>query len=107
MRRAGHKMKLLEQFTGIDDANLGLLVLYKGKQKLDNESTLREASVHLGDILFLRVLNDFDDPDAEDVRLADVFSNSDVVKKKKPRVERGFQGSVFQSAVTRKSTSPM
>ena len=26
------KMKLLEQFTGIDDANLGLLVLYKGKQ---------------------------------------------------------------------------
>ena len=48
----------------------------------------------------LRVLNDFDDPDAEDVRLADVFSNSDVVKKK-PRVERGFQGSVFQSAVTR------
>ena len=101
------KMKLLEQFTGIDDANLGLLVLYKGKQKLDNESTLREASVHLGDVLFLRVLNDFDDPDAEDVRLADVFSNSDVVKKKKPRVERGFQGSVFQSAVTRKSTSPM
>ena len=35
---------MLEQFTGIDDANLGLLVLYKGKQKLDNESTLREAS---------------------------------------------------------------
>jgi ubiquitin C-terminal hydrolase len=98
------KMKLLEQFTEIDDTNLGLLVLYKGKQKLDNESTLRESRIRLGDVLLLRVLDDFDDPDAEDLQLADVFSNSDV-KKKESRVERGFQGSVFQSAVKKKSVT--
>ena len=56
------KMKLLEHFTSIDDTNLGLMILYKGSLKLDNESTLRECKVRLGDTLFLRVLDDSDDP---------------------------------------------
>ena len=56
------KMKLLEHFTSIDDTNLGLMILYKGYQKLDNESTLSECNVRLGDTLLLRVLHDSDDP---------------------------------------------
>ena len=55
-------MKLLEHFTSIDDTNLGLMILYKGCQKLDNESTLSECNVRLGDTLFLRVLHDSGDP---------------------------------------------
>ena len=55
-------MKLLEHFTSIDDTNLGLMILYKGYQKLDNESTLSECNVRLGDTLLLRVLHDSDDP---------------------------------------------
>ena len=90
------KMKLLEKFVELDDTNLGLMLLYKAGVRLSNDSSLEGSSVKVGDVLHLRVLKSFSDEHAEDIPIADVFS--DVKKGGRVHVERGFAGSVFQTS---------
>lgn len=92
------KMKAIEQFPSLEDTNLGHMLFYtKSGQKLSNYGTLVENKIYAGDELFLCTLVD-DDPDAEDIPLADVFSGVNGTQSKPSLVERGFAGSVFHQS---------